>query len=228
MKGSTRLLVIMAAATSLTACDLSLDVRIEADDHMFVEGAGESVTQTWQVEDFDAVQVEGIGHVIITETGRETLSITGEKNILSQLVVEVRDGALVVGQRPRVDLHPNRDLIIKIEVKELGRIGGAGAVSFKVVLDWEESLFVTLSGACTIEAAGTVDVLDLRASGVTRFRGQDLISRVAYLSVSGVAGAVVWATERLEATASGVSFIRYIGSPELHVSISGLASVGPY
>jgi hypothetical protein len=226
MTGLAKLIVTMAVALCSTACVLPLEINIEDDDA--VEGTGVVVTQTWKVSGFDAVEILGVGDVTITKGGREGLTITGEENILDLIDVKVDYGSLYVAPRSGVNLQPNHDLIMDITVRELRRVEGSGAVGLTVFLGWEERLEVEVSGACTVKVHGSVDVLDLTASGATRFRGRELIARVANLVVSGVAGAVVHATERLNATASGVAWIRYLGNPVLDLDTSGLATVGPY
>jgi len=228
MKGSTRLLVTMAAAVGLTACVLPLDVTIGDDEDVSIRGSGHVVTRSWTVGGFDAIHASGIGRVIVSRTGTEALTITGEDNILSQLVIEVYDGTLNIGPRAGVSLSPKRSLTIRIEVKELSRIEGSGAVGLEAKLGSAETLRVTLSGASRLEAEGGLHVLDVRTSGASWFWGRNLTSRSADVSASGAAAVVVSATERLHATASGVSSIRYTGSPTLRSNVSGLASVGPF
>ena len=228
MKGLTKLLVTMALTIGPMACVLPLDVVAENEEDARVTGSGHVVTRSWTVEDFDAVRALGIGRVIITKTGRESLTVTGEDNILSRLEIEVRDGVLHVGPRAGANLKPTRDLLFRLEAKELGLIEGSGAVSFDADLGRAEALFVRLSGASNLEATGEVRALDVRTSGASWFFGRDLTSRSADVSTSGATAVVVNAAERLRATASGVSSIRYVGSPALHSTVSGLASVCQY
>ena len=120
-------------------------------------------------------------------------------------------------------------MVYRIEARTLRHIGGTGAVSFEADLGTQPALSVILSGVCHLEASGTVDQLDVLLSGIAGYQGLDLRSRAARIVASGSSWAKVHVTGRLEANASGTSFIRYAGDPgEIIAHTSGLGSIGPY
>lgn len=218
------------AVTMLAGCVLPLDVEIDGHHHDTdsVRGSGHVVSQVRAVSGYDAILASGVGRVVIRSTGRETLRITAEDNIVPYLRTEVEGGTLVIGPRPGVSLEPRHEIVFEIGVVELSRIEGSGAVSFEAELGRQPEMAVVLSGVCVIEATGSVDRLNVWLSGVTGFGGLHMQSRLARVDVSGVSWAVVWATERLDAWASGVSSVRYTGSAAVYAHASGSSWVGPY
>lgn len=63
--------------------------------------------------------------------------------------------------------------------------------------------------------AGSVDVLELTLSGVGSFNGAEFKTKQATIRNSGVGSVVVNVSEQLDATASGMGSVEYIGSPQV-------------
>lgn len=214
----------------VAGCILPLDITVDGDGDGShgIRGSGRVVTENRVVAGFHGVLVSGVGRVVVERTGREALRITAEDNIVPHLRSEVRDGTLILGPKPGVSLSPREEMIYHLEVVELDRIESSGAVSFEADLGRQPELDVVLSGVCVVEATGSVDRLSLTLSGVTGFGGIGLESARAHIEASGVSWANVWVTDRLDAWASGVSSVRYKGSPAVYAHTSGSSSVNPY
>jgi hypothetical protein len=213
----------------LAGCVFPLDVDSDHPGNSGnIEGSGRLVTEIRAVAGFRTIRTSGAARVVIERTGRETLRITAEDNIMPYLVSVVEDGVLVLGPRSGVGFSTTKEIVFHLEVVELRRIEGSGAVAFEAELGRQARLDVALSGVCVAKVEGTVDELDVALSGVTGYLGLGLRSRSAKVSASGVSVAHVWATERLEAWASGASAIRYAGDPAVYAHTSGTSTVGRY
>jgi hypothetical protein len=221
----------MAGAVLSAGCVFPLDVDVDGghpSDPDNIVGSGRLVSETRVVAGFDAIRTSGVARVVIERTGREALRITAEDNILPHMRSVVENGTLVLGPRSGVGLSPREEILFHVEVAELRRIEGSGAVGFEAELGRQPELSVALSGVCVAEVKGSVDMLDVALSGVTGYLGLGLRSRSARVSASGVSVAHVWATERLDAWASGASAIRYAGDPAVYAHTSGESTVGRY
>ncbi len=218
------------AAVLAGGCILPLDIHVDGDgdDSIGIRGSGRVVTESRLVQGFTGVLASGAGRVIIERTGREALTVTAEDNIIPHLRSEVRGGTLILGPKSGVSLSPRAEMIYRLEVVALDRIEGSGAVSFEIDLGRQEELEVVLSGVCVVEADGSVDRLSVTLSGVTGFAGIGLESARAHIEASGVSWADLWVTDRLDAWVSGVSNVRYKGSPAVYAHTSGSSSVTPY
>src|SRR5206468_9037998 len=63
-------------------------------------GSGVEKTETRQVGDFRAVEVEGPADVAVTVGSAPSLTVTADDNLLEHVVTEVREGTLFVGMKP--------------------------------------------------------------------------------------------------------------------------------
>ncbi len=217
------------AALFLAGCVVPLDIEIDGDGHHDqIRGNGYVVSEFRAVHGYHTIVAGGAASVVVTKSGYEGVEIQAEENLLRYLEAGVRDGVLYLGTRNGVSLSPSREIVFYVDAAELEEMSVSGAVDAELDLGFEPNLYLTLSGAASLEAWGETRDLDVRASGAARYHGLDLESARADVVTSGASGAFVWATERLDADASGASFIRYVGNPVVHATTSGAGSIGRY
>jgi hypothetical protein len=190
-----------------------------------VVGNGRLVTQARPVAGFDGITLSGAGRLIIEQTGREALTITAEDNILPFLTSDIRSGCLILGTVPDVSLSPTREIVYRLEVRDLYEIVVSGAGDIEAVGIDTPELHVVVSGAENIYVQGVADWQDLVISGAGHYVARDLFSLIATVTVSGSGSALVRVSDRLEATVSGSGLVEYIGSPWVDAEVSGTGAV---
>lgn len=213
-----------------------------------ITGAGETITQTREVGNFDEVSFSSVGELIITQGERASLTIEAQENLLPYLTSDVRGNRLHLDMeedgRP-VTLITSRAIKYTLTVRNLTDLehSGAGTVTVNGLngddLDVRlsgagnltlndlavEALTYRLSGAGRLQASGEAARQEVRVSGFGEYDGAELRSATTEIEVSGAGGATVWATERLDVRISGAGSVRYYGSPSVTENISGLGSV---
>ena len=210
-----------------------------------VVGSGKSVTETRAVSDFNAVEFAFIGDLTITQGDEESLTITGDDNIVALIRTTVSDGVLRIDAgavnvgRPIVPLRyaltvKNLDSLSlsglgNIEMPSLeGRdlalsLSGAGSLTIDNLAVTD--LAVSLSGLGSANLSGEVNQQAVTVSGAGSYYAANLRSQAAAVQISGVGNAEVWAVETLSATISGAGNIEYTGNPQVVQQISGLGSI---
>ena len=210
-----------------------------------VVGSGRSVTETRAVSDFNAVEFAFIGDLVITQGDEESLTITGDDNIVALIRTTVSDGVLRIDAgaanvgRPIVPLRyaltvKNLDSLSlsglgNIEMPSLeGRdlamsLSGAGSLTIDNLAVTD--LAVSLSGLGSANLSGEVNQQAVTVSGAGSYYAANLRSQAAAVQISGVGNAEVWAVETLSATISGAGNIEYTGNPQVVQQISGLGSI---
>ena len=223
----------------------------DSDGEVFMgpgeRGSGNVVTQTRDVKDFSAIEIDYPAEVLVKQGGQESLKIEAEDNLLPNLKTQVKNGTLEIFYKRENGKHVNSTKTVKITivVKDLSDVAftsageltidqlksdnldvslsGAGNLELEDVQVKE--LEVSLSGAGSMNASGTVDDLDLSISGFGDFNGADLHGQVARVNISGAGSATVWVDEDLTAGISGAGSIRYYGSAEVTKQVSGVGGV---
>lgn len=190
-----------------------------------VRGSGVIKTESREVSGFSAISSKSIGRIIVQQTGKESLTITADDNILPLLESRVTDNILYLSIAKDVHMNPNKPIEFVVDVKSLEslKIDGVGSIEAKGIQG--KKLAVSLDGVGSMTIAGSVDVLDLNLSGVGSFNGEDFKTKQATVRHDGVGSAVVNVSEQLDATLSGVGSLEYIGSPQIRESKKGLGSI---
>lgn len=190
-----------------------------------LRGSGISKTESREVSGFSSISSKSIGRVMIQQTGKESLTISADDNILPLLESRVVDNILYLTIAKDTHMNPTKPIEFVVEVKSLENlnIDGVGSIEAKDIQG--EKLSVSLDGVGSMTIAGNVDVLNLSLSGVGSFNGEEFRTKQATVRHDGVGSAVVNVSEQLDVTLSGVGSVEYIGSPQVRESKKGLGSV---
>lgn len=193
----------------LSACNVVTD----PDNDDTLVGSGSIVTEQRTVTGFDRISLEGVGRVIIDQTGSESLTITTDDNLIPHLTSEVRNGQLIIGVTGNTSLDPTDDIVFRLTVNSLDEIDVSGVGTIDVTGLASSSLRTIITGVATMTVGGTTDTQHITITGVATYLAENLQSRVATLDGTGVLTVVVRATERLDGNVCGVGSIEYFGNP---------------
>jgi hypothetical protein len=188
-------------------------------------GSGTIKTESREAGEFSSITSKAVGKITVQQTGKESLTITADDNILPLLKSYVADQILYLTIVDDASFNPTRPIEFAVEVKRLEKLDISGVGSVEVRDIQGERLSVSVDGVGSMTIAGRVDVLDLTLSGVGSFNGEELMTKQATVRNTGVGSAVVNVSEQLDATASGVGSIEYIGSPQVRESVDGVGRV---
>jgi hypothetical protein len=210
-------------------------------------GSGVVKSETREVSDFHAIEVDYPAQVMITQGKAVSVKVEAEDNVLPGLITQVQNGTLKISYKSKDGKHVNPTKVAKITivVKNLDDVqfssageltinglktddlnfglDGAGKVTINEVTI--KNLKLDLSGAGSLNADGTADNLDLNISGFGNFNGTDLHSKTASVDISGAGSATVWVDDTLDATVSGAGSVDYYGSSSVTKDINGVGGV---
>jgi hypothetical protein len=212
-----------------------------------VIGSGRAAEETREVSDFSEVELGTIGTLYIELGERASLRIEADDNLLRYLEAEVRGNTLKIESRDRVSLLPKEPVYYTLTVTDLESVvlSGLGGIEIPDALDVPK-LSIRISGGGGIEVEdlradrfdveitglgdlyvdeGQVGAQDVLISGGGNYRARGLESDRAAIRVTGLGSATVRVREELDVTISGGGSVRYIGSPSVSQSVTGLGRV---
>lgn len=234
-------IALIAGAVLAGGCDVGVDIGK-------MEGSGTMLSRDHDVSGVDRVELSGSGILEITQGPEEALTVTTDDNLMPYLTTEVRGRTLHVRifDRPGYSLQPTRTPRLELTVAGLTSIDTSG--SFEVISTGLETprleidgsgscrvrmdglraneFVVDISGSGDLEVAGRADVQRVDISGSGSYRGADLESDDARVSISGSGFAQVWATDSLEVDVSGSGRVEYWGDPLVSSGNDDLVSMG--
>ena len=230
--------IVSLTALLLTAC--GLPVR-----YTEVRGSGQLATIMRPLPAINAVELDGVGKLVIQQGERTSLEITAEDNLINYLKTVPRGTILHIFIEDHVNLRPTGEIIYRLTVADLRRVtaGGLGQIEIQplrvnrldVRLSGNNSVVIygitadrfslDASGLGDIEITGSVDSQDVRISGMGNYESGSLRSRKALVDISGAGSALLWVTDAMNVKLSGAGNIQYYGSPIVSADISGAGSV---
>ena len=211
-----RLTLFLTSLVIFTGCSLNL---------IGIRGDGIFKTESREVTTFSTISFKSVGKLKIQQTGKESLTIIAEDNILPILESRVSDQTLYISNANTSNIDPTKPIEFLVEVKSLESLNAKGVGSIEIKDIQGKQLSVFLDGVGSIAIAGNVDVLDLELTGVGSFDGQALKTKQAQVRNKGVGSAVVNVSEYLDASVSGLGSIEYIGSPQVTESVKGMGTI---
>jgi hypothetical protein len=189
-----------------------------------VKGSGKLKSETRIVGNFSAIHLSGTGRLVVERTGRESLEITADDNILPLLTSElvgdtlslrVAGGKAVSGKQP----------VYKITVADLRKIDLAGSGDI-IGTKLEGPLFsVSIAGSGSATLSGAVDYFAANMSGSGSVNAVALVAKKVRVVVSGSGDMLVNATNELDATIAGSGSVVYVGDPKVKQSVAGSGTI---
>lgn len=131
-----------------------------------VIGSGNIITQTFDVSNFDKVNLPAFGDVYIEQGETESLSVETDDNIMPLMDIKVKDGELVLGMKPNQVAIPSGTIVYRLTVKDLGKITLSGSGNFFVEPVQSNDMTISLLGSGNINLKGlTANTLSIDLSG---------------------------------------------------------------
>jgi len=209
--------LFLVALSIFTGCAFSLSG---------IRGSGVLKTEVREVTTFSTISFKSVGKLKIQQTGKESLTIIADENILPILESRVSDQTLYINNINPSNIDPTNPIEFLVEVKNLENLYTKSVGSIEVNGIQGKRLSVSLDGVGSMAITGNVDVLDLELTGVCSFNGEELKTKQATVhNNKGVGNAIVNVSEQLDASVSGIGSIEYIGSPQVTESVKGIGKI---
>jgi hypothetical protein len=215
----TTLILISVAAVAVAVAVIVGGVRIAGD--------GPHTVQTRSVGTFDRIDLRGSTDVVVTRGNSRTLTISGGRNRVRDVITRVQSGTLVVEQRdsdPTLHLWGDRATVTVSTPSLVGaQVDGSGDLSLAGLAGGP--LRIRADGSGDVDAHGRLDVLDAAADGSGDLHLSDLVARSVAVNLSGSGDADVHAVSTLAVVASGSGDVNYAGNPRVTRDVSGSGDV---
>lgn len=235
------LLLLPFVAIVLSGCEVITD-GLNAER---IRGSGKVIQEKRDVSGFNRVRLACEGEMNLQQSGRESLTIEAEDNIMPEITTDVEGGRLVIRVQRGVSISPTVTIRYTLTVKDLSAVEltGSGKIhtsalqsdDFSVRLPGSgeiridelaaNNLTAEISGSGSIEVPGKVNSQRVRISGSGDYDGHNLQSQSADISVSGSGDCKVWVQKQLSAHISGSGAVEYYGNAEVSKHIGGSGGV---
>jgi hypothetical protein len=189
-----------------------------------VKGSGNIKTETRDVPKFTGIDLSGAIEMEVTAQKSQSVEIETDDNILPLITTEVKNGMLYISNQQKVNW--SSPIKVRISVENLDALNASGVVKVNASGIKSDKFTLDASGASKINLDGDTNALSIDTSGASVINAENLKSVNADVDASGACKVSVYASESVDADASGVSKINYSGSPKtVNKKSSGASSV---
>jgi len=230
--------LIAISTISLTSCDVTGQNR--------VKGSGNVTKEERHVDAFSELSVRGSMDVYLTQGPSKPAVIEAEDNLIPLIEFEREGDKLIIREKRHTNIHATKPMKVYLTTPELENIGLAGSGNIKLENKFSNNTHMKLSvsgsgnfdGAinspevdANIAGSGNISVegesrnLDVDIAGSGNFRGQQLLSEKAEVSIAGSGDANVHASVSLDAKIAGSGDVHYKGTPQVNSKVAGSGSV---
>ncbi|MBL8512968.1 MAG: DUF2807 domain-containing protein [Betaproteobacteria bacterium] len=240
----------LAKAATAFACILAMLPQAAHADWNWgwgkkVTGSGVSKTETRQVSGFSGLSLGVSAKVEIRQGSSESVTITGDDNIVPLVETVVEDGKLKVRWTERNLNTSYKVLKLVVEAKTMESIGVAGsgdvvaetlsAKTFSANVAGSgdirinnliaDNVTAKIAGSGDMEFGGKAGSLETKISGSGDIRAGKLETKTSSVSIAGSGNVTLWAAEKLRVSVAGSGDVRYYGDPEVSKSVAGSGNV---
>lgn len=184
-------------------------------------GSGDVTAETRQISGVSRVVLGGDADLEIEQTGKESLVITADDNILPVLRSESEDGVLVLGVKDYTNIRPTKRVHYKLTLSGLTALSLAGDVTADVKKVATDRLTVSITGDGTIRIDGTADQQQVSILGDGKYDAANFLTKTASVSITGDGKLDIAVSENLDVKVLGDGSITYTGDPMITKSILG-------
>lgn len=232
MKNNTILMAIaiLVSLTLFTSCEK-------------INGKGEVITETRTTGSYQSVGLSMAATVYFTPGTENSLQISGQENILEQIVTQVEGNQLVIREKNGVILKNYDPVRVYITAPNVTGLDVSGSGDIFTDKNWNMNELTTnisgsgninianlnatrltakISGSGTIRAtSGMAAREDLTISGSGTIDLRSVEAETIYTTTSGSGDTYIYCTGSLDVTISGSGNIWYYGTPAINTHISG-------
>lgn len=196
-------------------------------------GNGNIEIQEIELDKFNTVNIGGNYDVTLIKSNENKVIIETDENLFPYINTEVFNQSLNINSVHQ--LKSTEGTTIEIYYTQIHHIHSTGAsnIEHRGILENENltidlsgigsieleikstTLSTNLTGAGVITLYGNTDLMETHISGAGGLRAFGLKSSECSINLSGLGGAEIMATEKLEATITGVGGIVYAGNPKI-------------
>ena len=233
-----QLIIALSAALVLSSCQLF--------GYKHIEGNGIIATQTRNAQTANKLKMAGSFDVEITEGPTVSVQIEGDENILPYIIVEDRDGFLVIKTKEHINYSATNDIKVFVTTPKLEQVilAGSGNIIGKSKFSGSDKLDLKIAGSGDMklevntpnvhsEIAGSGSIAlkgetkdeSVKIAGVGDYNADELKAETAKISIAGSGDVKVFAAANLDVNIAGAGTVYYKGSPTLKQRIAGSGEI---
>lgn len=210
-----------------------------------ISGSGVSASDTRTPGSFNGVALGIAARVEVNQSNRESVTITGDDNVVPLVETQIESGKLKIRWTERNLSVSYKSLVIVVEARSIDSLSIAGsgdivadvlnATDFTIDIAGSGDVRIRqlnagkvtakVSGSGDVHLAGRAESLEAKVAGSGDIKAGSLEVKSGSVSIAGSGSVALWPTDSLKVSIAGSGDVRYYGDPALNKSVAGSGSV---
>jgi Putative auto-transporter adhesin, head GIN domain len=178
-----------------------------------VQGSGIAKTEKRSMASFNSLDVNYVGSIAVRSQEQQSLTISGDDNIIPFITTEVKNGTLYI--RGTKGYSPQQKLQIIVSTPDVKRFAFDGVGEANLSNIKNDRLEIVVSGVGNLSTSGETKEADITLSGVGSVDAKNLHAVNAKVDSTAIGSVDLYATGQLDIKASGLGEINYYGNPKI-------------
>jgi len=133
-------------------------------DH--IKGSGRVVSKDYPIEHFKALEVSGYFDVELNQTGKESLKIEADDNLMQYIETKVENETLQIRIKDHIEIGRSKKMKIHLSFADLHKIEVSGAATLHALSAVrEKDMKIEISGAADLNMDFFTESLHIEESG---------------------------------------------------------------
>lgn len=224
--------LIFLAGVFFTSCN---NVTISTGDGSNkVEANGKIKSEVRDLTSFNAIEVDGVFNIILSQSDKESIKVETDENILPLIITLVENGVLKIKMKDNTSVEKMKKIDIYVTLAEISKLNTNGVGSLKCAnklrlkefeLDSKgvgstelnlnaEKLIIHSEIVGALKLSGIVKDVIINHSGIGLISAFDLKAENLNLNSEGAGAAEVYASNELSIDVNGIGSVKYKGNPK--------------
>lgn len=188
------------------------------------KGSGIEGTLEKDISPFNTIKVSGVLRVNIVCDQTESVTVTGDDNLLEYVEVKVLNEVLSI--RTTRQIRPKAGLEVRVSARTLELLKISGAVKAAVSGIDNDRFVLKAAGASEISLSGKCAEAVMKLAGAGKLSAKDFVCDVINLTLSGTTKSTVYASEEISVSISGAGKVICYGNPDtVNRTVSGAGNI---
>ena len=178
--------IILAATALLCVSCFSVNNNYKGGNNS-VKGEGNVITKSFDLKDFDAIEVNGNADVTFTQADAFEVTVRTQENVFEYLDYKVEGTKLVIEAKDRRTIRAEEyEVSVKAPQLQAIEVNGAGDIKIPAGLRMEGDVKVEINGAGDIDMTGLVcKNLNISANGACDIDAHGIDAEFVKVGING-------------------------------------------
>ena len=203
--------ILFLSALLVVCCSVACGVKFNSGASV-KNGAGVTKRDSRNIVGYSKIKASSAVDLNVVVTNGYSIVLKGDESVLPSVLTELQGDTLVISIKDNTSLDSK--INVSVTLPQLNALELVGATHATVKDVRSDELSIDATGASSVEVAGQVQSLKVKATGASTINAEALKAEKADAESVGASKVTVSASDSLIAGATGASSVTYVGEPK--------------